>query len=69
MTAIEIGSECLYGARIERDEKTGKQKIIGGMLCRVIAIEDQEAWCQSIGTKERFTVNVIKLRVNETEGS
>lgn len=66
---IAAGSECLYGARIERDQKTGSEKIVGGMLCRVIAIEDHEAWCQSIGTKERFTVNLASLRLNRTEGS
>lgn len=50
---ITPGDECIYGARIERDNKTGKDKIIGGMLCRVIAIEEEFAWCQSFGTKER----------------
>jgi hypothetical protein len=65
---IAPGDECLYGARIERD-KTGKDKIIGGMLCRVIAVEDNEAWCQSFGTKERFTVKAALLQPNRTEGS
>lgn len=66
---ISPGTECLYGARIERDDKTGREKIIGGMLCRVIATEEDDAWCQSLNTRERFTAKASKLTPNKTEGS